>query len=31
VLGVVLALRGIEFDGTRSSGRGAGDDAAARD
>ena len=29
VLGVVLALRGIEFDGTR--GGGAGDDAAARD
>ena len=31
VLGVVLALRGIEFDGTRSSGRGAGDDTATRD
>jgi hypothetical protein len=30
VLGVVLALRGIEFDGTRGGG-GAGDDAAARD
>ena len=34
VLGVVLALRGIEFDGTRGgsgSGGGAGADAAARD
>jgi signal peptidase II len=31
VLGVVLALRGIEFDGTRGGGRGSGDDAAARD
>ncbi len=30
VLGVVLALRGIEFDGTRSSGGRAGDDAPAR-
>lgn len=30
VLGVVLALRGIEFDGSRSSARGAGD-APARD
>ncbi|SNS47292.1 signal peptidase II [Geodermatophilus pulveris] len=30
VLGVVLALRGIEFDGTRSTGRDAGDDAPAR-
>ena len=30
VLGVVLALRGIEFDGTRG-GRGADDDAPARD
>ncbi len=31
VLGVVLALRGVEFDGTRSSGRRSGDDAPARD
>ncbi|WP_245177233.1 signal peptidase II [Geodermatophilus sp. DF01-2] len=32
VLGAVLALRGIEFDGTRSSGsRKAGDDGSARD
>ncbi|WP_396349642.1 signal peptidase II [Geodermatophilus sp. DSM 44513] len=30
VLGVVLALRGVEFDGTRSTGRDAGDDATAR-
>jgi signal peptidase II len=31
ILGVVLALRGIEFDGTRSTGNDAGDDAPARD
>jgi signal peptidase II len=31
LLGVVLALRGIEFDGTRSSGGRAGGDAPARD
>ncbi len=31
VLGVVLALRGIEFDGTRSTGGRAGGDAPARD
>ena len=31
ILGVVLALRGIEFDGTRSTGNDAGDDASARD
>ncbi len=31
ILGVVLSLRGIEFDGTRSTGRDAGDDAPVRD
>ena len=31
LLGVVLALRGIEFDGTRSTGGRAGGDAPARD
>jgi signal peptidase II len=31
ILGVVLALRGVEFDGTRSTGNDAGDDAPARD